>query len=64
MSRGLSFTISKTEWLTVNGRYHHMDRAKRTHTLRHKAYISALQALQSGDSPIMIAYPTRDTGRL
>ena len=49
MSRSLSFIIPKEEWLTSNGRYHHMDRAKRTHTLRHKAYISALQALQSGE---------------
>lgn len=49
MPQTITFTIPKNEWLTSNGRYHHMDRAKRTHTLRHKAYITALQALQNGD---------------
>lgn len=59
--RTYTFTISKDEWISSNGRYHHMVLANRVRLLREGAYWAA-----KGDTPIPhpvhvtaeIGYPT------
>ncbi|MGJ9487090.1 hypothetical protein ACRQFN_09305 [Actinotignum sp. GS-2025e] len=37
----ISFNINKHQWLTSNGRYHYMDKARRTKQLRRRAFYEA-----------------------
>lgn len=42
------FTIPDNEWLTLNGRYHWADKARRTAALRERAKYQSLNALRRG----------------
>ena len=43
----LAFTIPASEWLTSNGRYHHMTKAQHTALLRHRAHTQTIKAIRT-----------------
>ena len=48
VTNSILFTIPDNEWLTLNGRYHWADKARRTAALRERAKYQSLNAMRRG----------------
>ena len=67
MTDTITLTIPASEWLSSNGRYHWAQKARRTRSIRTRAFMLGLAALRAGNVTantgkthvhVLVGYPT------